>query len=117
MLRVYFDEIDGYIYPQWLLAAAKTDSEYIKYTIDSPFERFYSEDFHDEMSVITIAAGSLTRDPFKDRQFSVHIPTVKQDLEFNKIPSNNIYNADYFLIRIEDLEELLQFDVSKYLII
>lgn len=117
MLRVYYDEIDGQLNPQWMLVQTKTDSDYVSYTIDSPFERFYQEDFHDEMSIITIAAGSLTRDPFKDRQFSVHIPTVKIDLEYNKLSSNSIYNTDYFLIRIDDLEELLQFDVSKYLII
>ncbi|TSB47155.1 hypothetical protein [Alkalicoccobacillus porphyridii] len=117
MLNVYFDELDGILNPQWMLITTKTDEEYMSVTIDSPFERFYQEDFHDEMAIITVTSGAMTRDPFKDRQFSIHIPTVKIDMTSNDIHPDNIYQADYFLIRLEDLEELLQFDVSKYFII
>ncbi|MCM2677739.1 hypothetical protein [Alkalicoccobacillus plakortidis] len=117
MLRVYYDEIDGQINPQWMLVSAITNDEYVSYTIDSPFERFYQEDFHDEMSIVTVNSAALTRDPFKDRQFSVHIPSVKKDMEFAKLHPDNIYEADFYLIRVADLEELLQFDVSKYFVL
>lgn len=117
MLRVYYDEIDGQLNPQWMLVRSNTNSDYVSYTIDSPFERFYQEDFHDEMSIITITSSALTRDPFKDRQFSIHLSTVRKDMEFAELHPDNIYEADYFLIRIDDLEELLHFDVSRYFII
>lgn len=94
-----------------MLLPARTEKEYELYSVSAPFEKFYPEDFHDELAVVTVTQGAITRCPFVAGQFDIHIPTVKNDLEAKGQHEDNIYNADYFLVRIEDLEEVLQMNV------
>lgn len=113
-LSVYYEEIDGLLLPLWLLVPARTVKDYETYSVEAPFERFYPEDFHDDLSLVTITQGALTRCPFIDGQFDIHIPTVKTDLNSNGKPSDSLNSANYFLIRIDDLEELLQYSLRKH---
>lgn len=113
-LSVYYEEIDGLLLPLWLLVPARTVKDYETYSVEAPFERFYPEDFHDELAIVTITQGALTRCPFIEHQFDIHIPTVKTDLQFSGKPSDVLDSAKFFLIRIDDLEELLQFSLRKH---
>jgi len=109
--KVYYEDIDGELHPMWILLQASTSEETVSYTIDSPFERFWPEDFHDSMVVITVTQAALHRDPFNEKDFSVSIPQVVKDLTDNKGNLEHLYDADYFLVRLDDLEELLQMNV------
>ncbi|MET3508424.1 hypothetical protein [Halalkalibacter oceani] len=113
-LRVYYDEIDGELHPQWLLLPANTSEEYATYTVVAPFERFWPEDFHDSMAVITVTQAALVRDPFHEKDFSIHIPRVVEDLASNGGNMESLHNAEYFLVRFDDLEELLQMNVRRF---
>lgn len=112
-LSVYYDEIDGELNPTWILLPAKTSEEYENYSIEAPFERFYPEDFHDCLNIVTVTQGAMTKCPFIDMQFDIHIPTVKQDLLAQGKHGDSIYEADYFLVRMDDLEEVLQMEVRN----
>lgn len=112
-LSVYYDELDGQLYPVWMLLPARTDEEYINYSIEAPFERFYPEDFHDDLKIVTVTQAALTKCPLVEQQFNIHIPAIKQDLISQDIPVDTIYNADYFLVRMDDLEEVLQFNIKN----
>lgn len=112
-LGVYYDEMDGQLLPMWMLLPVRTGKEYETYSINAPFERFYPEDFNETMKIITVTQGALTRCPFVEQQFDIHIPTVKQDLLSQRIPPDSIYEADYFLVRMDDLEEVLQFNIKN----
>lgn len=114
-LGVYYDEIDGQFYPMWMLLPTRTDEEYVNYSVEAPFERFYPEDFG-ELKIVTVTQAALTRSPFVKQQFHIHIPTVQSDLCNLGMDINAINDADYFLVRMDDLEELLQFDVRKFFI-
>ncbi|WP_100406636.1 hypothetical protein [Bacillus solitudinis] len=114
MLSVYYDEIDGGFYPQWMLLPADTGEEYANYSIEAPFERFWPEDFHDSMTVVTVTQASLVRDPFNEKNFSVHIPSVVDDLTKNGGNMEHINDSQYFLVRFDDLEELLQMNVRRF---
>lgn len=112
-LKVYYEEIDGEIRPMWMLLPARTEKEYETYTINAPFERFYPEDFYDSLKIITVTQAAMTRNPYVDQQIQIHIPTVQSDLCKQGIYQNAIYDADYFLVRMDDLEEVLQFDIRN----
>ncbi|WP_062052406.1 hypothetical protein [Bacillus sp. JCM 19034] len=114
-LSVYYDEIDGLLNPQWMLMLipCNTSEEYITVAVDAPFERFWPEDFHDALSVTTVTQAALTKDPFNNKQFSVHIPTVLSDLKYQN-KSMDIDSIDYFLVRLDDLEELLLMNVRSF---
>ncbi|GAE31912.1 hypothetical protein [Halalkalibacter hemicellulosilyticus] len=114
-LSVYYNEIDGHLYPQWLLLNATMKKEFVSYSINPPFERFHSEDFHDSMSILSVSQGALLRDPVDRTRFSIHIPTVVNDAINNGSNINSIYNASHFLIQIEELEEFLQMNVREQL--
>ena len=113
-LRVYYEEIDDELFPMWILLPVHTNNEYESYTIEAPFERFFPEDFHDELINITVSLGALTKGATTN-QFSIHIPTVRRDLISGNHQAEMIDEADNFLIRMVDLEELLQFDVRMYI--
>lgn len=112
-LNVYYDEIDGKLYPKWLLATAVMQDEYANYSVEAPFERFYLEDFHDSMSFITVSQGALVRDPFSLTRFSIHIPSVINDAISIGHDMHSIYNVGHFLISIDEIEELLQMNVRQ----
>lgn len=105
--------MDGKLYPMWMLLPVRTENEYETYTIDAPFERFYPEDFSDTLKIVTVTQAAITRCPFVEQQFDIHIPTVQKDLLAQEKSADEIYDADYFLVRMDDLEEVLQFDIRE----
>lgn len=115
-LSVYYDEIEGELLPVWLLLPVQNEKEYETYTINAPFERFFQEDFHDAMKLVTVTQAALTRCPFINQQFNIHIPTLKNDLLSQQLSPEQIYHADYFIVRLEDLEELLQMNIREQFI-
>lgn len=110
---VYYDEIDGLLLPQWILLPIRTNHQYVTYTVEAPFERFFPEDFHDELPIITVTQGALTKgtNPY---QFNIHLPSVQNDLARMNHFEQTMNESGYFLVRIEDLEEVLQFEVRTY---
>lgn len=109
--HVYYEDIDGQLQPQWLLVPAFASEEAPSYSLTAPFERFYPEDFNDHHMILSVSQGALMKNPAASSHFSIHLPTVQRDLTVNGHPAQAIYGADFFLIRMEDLEEVLQMDV------
>lgn len=114
-LSVYYDEIDGKLHPQWLLLPVVTDKQYVTYSIEAPFQRFYSEDFHESLKLITVTQAALVKDPFNPNCFSVHMPQIINDLDVT--PIGNLDEADFFIVQMSDLEEVLQMSVYERFIV
>lgn len=110
-LSVYYDEIDGELYPERLLLPIPADKQHVTYSIEAPFERFYSEDFHDSIKIATVTQAALRRDPFNANCFSISISQVIRDLKMNNNYTESLNDMDYFIIQMADLEELMQMNV------
>ncbi|WP_413378744.1 hypothetical protein [Alkalihalobacillus sp. 1P02AB] len=111
---VYYDEIGGQLYPQWMLLPADLSDSYVHYSLNLPYERFYPEEFHDSLAVITVSQASLTKDPFNQQSYSINTEQLKADLLMNGGNLHHLEEADYFLVRFDDLEEVLQMSVRRY---
>ncbi|GAF64301.1 hypothetical protein BTS2_1193 [Bacillus sp. TS-2] len=111
---IYYDEIDGHLYPQWLLLPADFTHSYCTYTLSMPYERFFQEDFHESLAFITVPQGCLTRSSQQPTHYSINIEQLKKDILSRYSDSNqSLDTIQYFLITIDDLEEILQFNVRK----
>lgn len=114
LLKVYYDEVDGHHYPKLIIVPADSSQEHVSYNVQSPFERMFPEDFHDDFKAITISQGELLRNNFENKRFIIDINLVKQSLIKREIYPDMIYEIDYFTILIDDLEELLQMDIKRF---
>ncbi|MBP3951165.1 hypothetical protein [Bacillus suaedae] len=112
-LRVYFDEIDGALHPKTVLLPnmLKEEQELTSYTLQSPFERFYPEDYHDELKVVSVSQGALRQCPFYEHQFDLDVEQLKKDIARMQHDPDAIYETDYFAVMVDDLQELLAYDV------
>ncbi|MBP3950296.1 hypothetical protein [Bacillus suaedae] len=63
--------------------------------------------------MITITQGALMRDPFNDNEFSIYIPRVIADLTANGGNLEHLHQAEYFLVRMDDLEEVMQMNIRR----
>ncbi|NEU29263.1 hypothetical protein GN156_00495 [bacterium LRH843] len=111
-IRVYYDDIDGNLNPQWILLPIQ-NKETAAYSIDAPFERFWPEDFHDSLAVLTVTQAALLRDQSNLRNFSIFIPRVLEDLTSASSNNSLLHEAEYFLVRLDDLEEVMKMDVRR----
>jgi hypothetical protein len=113
-MRVYYDELEGLLYPKLLIVPASTEQLTPTYKLDVPFERFNAEDFHDEFKGLTITLGELIRVANHETTFSVHIPSVRTFLTQRYGSDQHLEGIEHFVILLDDLEELLQVDVRKW---
>ncbi|RSL32769.1 hypothetical protein D7Z54_13560 [Salibacterium salarium] len=106
---VYYEEIDGELQPKWVVVEAKQPSEgsIVFYSINQPYDRFYPEDFHDDLFVLSIDIGELLQDPFSNHQFGINIDLVETRLKQNGINPEAIYHAEYFIMLCDDLQEVV----------
>ncbi|UOE96041.1 hypothetical protein [Alkalihalobacillus sp. LMS39] len=111
-LRVYFDDSNGILQPLWLLVPVRFSKEYEEYILEGPVDRFFSEDFHDCLSFVSVTQAALLKGP-EPSQFKIHIPTVVDDLNLKGRCGELIGQADYFLIMISDLEEVLHMNMER----
>ena len=59
-MKVYYEEMDGQLFPQWLLLPATSLHAPLSVQLDAPFERMEAEDFHDDLTVVTVTqAGPI----------------------------------------------------------
>lgn len=113
-LRVYYDDIDGALHPQWMLVPCNTSEDFATYSLDAPFERFWPEDFHDSMSVVTVSQASLVRDPFRDKDFLINVVQTLEELKANGGNIEFFNESEYFLVRMDDLEEIMQMQIRQF---
>ncbi|MDQ0207465.1 hypothetical protein [Alkalicoccobacillus murimartini] len=108
-MKVYYEELDGNLLPQWLLLPAPNTFGSLTVNLSAPFERMEAEDFHDELTIVTITQAALAIRPADQNQFILHTDQASKDLEVS-MPAD----IDYYLIRLEDLEEVLQMNVRSF---
>ena len=111
MFRVYYEELDGDLHPQRVLIQPHIQYEISRHELNAPFERFYDEDFHDDLKVLTITQASLARDSFNDTVFHINIEQVKAELYSTGLNPEHVYSADYLLFMMSDLEEIMQMEL------
>lgn len=111
--KVYYNDIDGELQPMWMILPANVADQSAFYSLNAPFERFYPEDFYDEMKSISISQGELLRSPTDPYAFGISHDLVKRFLMNNGQSPELLYEVDYFIVRIVDLEELMQMDVRR----
>ncbi len=114
-LKIYYDELDGLLSPKLVLLPniLNQDSAILTYSIDIPFERFYQEDFHDDLRIVSISQGALKPCPFYEHQFHIDTNQLKIDLHHQGYDPNAIETSDYFTCLVDDLQELLTYDVVR----
>lgn len=108
-MKVYYEEIDGHLFPQWLLLPATSHSSSLSVQLDAPFERMEAEDFHDELTIVTVTQAALAIRPVDETHFVLHTDQIRNDLEV-QMPES----VDYYLIRLDDLEEVLHMNIKPY---
>ncbi|MFZ4452049.1 hypothetical protein [Salibacterium aidingense] len=110
---VYFEEIDEELQAKWVLV--KTNGEQRGalrfYKVSQPVERFYEEDFAD-LAILSIDMGELVRDPFDDYSFAVNTELVQSRLESSGYDPAMLEKAEYFIMLVEDLEEVMSVDLN-----
>ncbi|MFD2704043.1 hypothetical protein [Salibacterium lacus] len=113
---VYYEEIDGELQAKWVLV--KTDGEQrgslLFYTVPESVECFYEEDFAD-LAILSVDMGELVRDPFDDASFAINIGMVQSRLESSGYDPAMLDEAEYFIMLVEDLEEVMSMDLTLLL--
>ncbi|SFP09278.1 hypothetical protein [Salibacterium halotolerans] len=114
-MLVYFDEIDGDLHAKWVLLEARVpeDEHTVYYSTNQDVERFYPEDFHDDLKALSISMNELVNDFFDDHRFGININLVKKRLHKSKLSTENIYELDYFILLCDDLEELAEINLPN----
>ncbi|MEC2073201.1 hypothetical protein [Alkalihalophilus marmarensis] len=112
-LKVYYDEIDGELQPKWVMLPWSEAEHHVRtYSVEAPFERFYQEDFHDDLKLVSVTQGALTQCPFIDHQFDINLQQVQRDLIRQDHDPEAVYETNYYVVLVDDLEELLNYSVS-----
>ncbi|WYU50009.1 hypothetical protein MHH67_11460 [Bacillus sp. FSL K6-0047] len=110
-LGVYYEERDGELLPMWLLLPVDLRKEYVTYNLMAPFDRI--DDFHDYLSAVTVTMNALTKGPFDPYDITIHVATVRKELILTGYNPEQLNDADYFILQMVDVEELLQLEVRR----
>ncbi|WP_144559933.1 hypothetical protein [Shouchella miscanthi] len=110
-LGVYYEERDGQLLPIWLLLPVQMEDDYVTYNLIAPFERI--EDFHDSLSAVTVTMSTLSKGIFDPYDITIHVPTVQKEIHLAGYDPERINEADYFILQMADVEEILQLDVKR----
>ncbi|MCJ8008941.1 hypothetical protein ACFFF5_21240 [Lederbergia wuyishanensis] len=115
-MKIFYEEIDGMLNPKLMIIpfSAETQTHRVQVDVEASFEQMYSDDFHDDFKALTITQGEMLRDHFKETTFLIDIKLVEQSLLKQEIYPELIYEIDYFVMLIDDVEELLQMDVRRF---
>lgn len=115
-MKIYYEEIDGMMHPKLLIVPFSTDTqvERLSINIEAPFERMYPEDFHDDFKGLTISQGEMLRDHVKDTTILIDLELVKRFMIKNDINPTMIFEVEYFVMLLDDIEEILQLDVRRF---
>ncbi|WP_100372156.1 hypothetical protein [Bacillus sp. FJAT-45037] len=114
-MKVFYEEIDGSQQPKLLIVPASKSDQTATYEVCGPFERFYTEEFHDEFRGLTVTLGELLRVRDKPMTFSISLLAVKTFLLQRYGSSDVLDEIDYFVLLIDDIEELLQVEVRVHI--
>lgn len=113
-MKVFYDDIDGDLYPKLLIVPAATGADHVSFDITAPFERMYSEDFHDDFKGLTITQGEMLRDHVTETTVLIDLEMVKHFMMKREINPAMLYDVDYFVMLLDDIEELLQMDIRRF---
>ncbi|TWI53989.1 hypothetical protein [Halalkalibacter nanhaiisediminis] len=114
-LKIFYEELDGMLSPKLVLLPniLNEDSTMLTYSVEIPFERFYQEDFHDDLRIISVSQAALQPCPFYDHQFHMNIHQIRLDIEKQGHDPRSIEETEYFSCLVDDLQELLAYDVVR----
>ncbi|WP_127580972.1 hypothetical protein [Paenibacillus koleovorans] len=114
-VKVYYDFQDDRIKPFTMVISfriheVKWDKQSFYIPINAPFQRHMSEEYHDTFGY-TVLLEDLTVNFDKPNTFGVHLTRLKD--------RNNIWDATNempvnFMIRMCDIEEVLQMNLAPY---
>ncbi len=115
-MKIYYDEIDGNLYPKLLIVPFSADDYTNRVSIDitAPFERMYAEDFHDDFKALTITQTEMLRDHDMETVILIDIELVKRFMKNNSIDESMMPEVEYLVMLLDDVEELLQMDVRRF---
>lgn len=114
-MKIFYDEIDGELHPKLMIVPySSTDSNRLEINLIGPFERMHPEDFHDDFQGLTISQGEIMRDHFDKLTFLIDLKLVENYLVQNGISPLMMADIEYFVMLIDDIEELLQMDFKRF---
>ncbi|WP_141432456.1 hypothetical protein [Bacillus sp. 03113] len=104
---VYYDELDGQLYPKWLLLKpSKDDITY--YSIDSPYERIY--DLGD-LRLITLELADLLRND-NNNDLGINLIHIEKRLTGTSFHRSHIDEIDYFILLVDDVQEIMEYTLK-----
>jgi hypothetical protein len=112
-ITVYYDYIEGKLAPVWhVISFRKGDFDWTKETvyvpINAPFQRQQFEDFHPDAFGISVTLSDLTLRSDKPQKFGIYLPPIRRRAVER---GYDYWNAEYLIIQVADIEELLQMNV------
>ncbi len=113
-MKIFYEDIDGMLNPKLLIVTADHSTERMLIDTTNSFSRMQPEDFHDDFKGLTISQGEMLRDHFKDTTFLIDIKLVKKYMIKQEINPALLYDIEYFVMLLDDVEELLQIDVRRF---
>ncbi|WP_197284469.1 hypothetical protein, partial [Bacillus sp. JCM 19041] len=65
------------------------------------------------LSAVTVTMSALSKGPFDPYDITIHIPTVQKEILLAGYDPERLEEADYFILQLGDVEELLQLEVRR----
>jgi hypothetical protein len=110
--KFYYEYLDGETVPQWLVINVKESEinwckEFIPVSIQHPIEMFDSNELERDSMSVSISPSELTLTS-NENQVGIDSILLKDRLDKHGV---EIFELDYLLIRIVDLEEILSMTI------
>jgi hypothetical protein len=113
--KVMFEYYEGQKVPMWYVIDLKNSDivwgDLTLYVpVNAPFEEFDPNDFHYDTINVSVFSHELLTNITKPNQFGLNVQSMVERVE---ILERDISEVDFFVIPMNDLEELLQYSVSN----
>jgi hypothetical protein len=83
---------------------------YLYIPLQAPFHRFMATDFADGVQSVAIILEMLTVNPEKPNMFGIDVWSLRSLID---LPDTNYTEIEQFIIRICDIEDVLQMEVQR----
>jgi hypothetical protein len=112
--KVFYDYYDGKKVPYMMVVNVKDNGidwyeNIFTIQVQAPFELFAAEEFDHEAMNISVSIDELTLRS-KENQIGINLELIKRRLDEHEV---DYYDISNFVIRIEDIEEVLQYTLGE----
>lgn len=117
-IKVIYDisSEDGSLFPYWMMIdqISLEWSKTLHVNIDSPFQRYTFDEVDSTVMAISIPDHVYVRQANNSLSFGLHLPSLKSHISKSLTNFDDYLNVCRLLLRIHDIEEIMQFDVRSF---